>query len=332
MSTLAVTHPTLLDFAKSLDPDGKVAKIVEVLTQTNLMLEDMAWKEGNLMTGHRSVIRTGIPLPTWRKLYGGVQPGKSTKVPVTDTCGMLEAYAEIDKELADLSGNTQAFRASEDLAHLEGMNQELASSLIYASEATAPEEITGFAPRFNSLSAANADNILSGGGSGGTNTSVWLIVWGDETVHGIFPKGSKAGWQMTDKGQVTIDILDGSGGRMEGYRTHYQQKAGLCVKDWRYVVRIPNIDVTALTKDAATGADLVDLMTQALEIVPSLSAGRPVFYCNRKVKSFLRRQMVSKVKQSTLALADIAGKRQLVLDEVPIKRVDALLNTEAAVA
>jgi hypothetical protein len=34
-STLSVTNPTLLDLAKTLDPDGKVADIVEILNQTN---------------------------------------------------------------------------------------------------------------------------------------------------------------------------------------------------------------------------------------------------------------------------------------------------------
>ncbi len=35
-------------------------------------------------------------------------------------CGMLETYSEIDKALADLNGNTAAYRLSEDRAFLEG--------------------------------------------------------------------------------------------------------------------------------------------------------------------------------------------------------------------
>ena len=125
MSTLAVTHPTLLDVTKRLDPNGKIDAIAEMLNQTNEVLDDMVWIEGNLPTGHRTTVRTGLPAPTWRKLYGGVQPTKSRTAQVTDSTGMLEAYAEVDKELADLNGNTGAFRLSEDRAHIEGMNQEL---------------------------------------------------------------------------------------------------------------------------------------------------------------------------------------------------------------
>jgi hypothetical protein len=330
--TLAVAHPTLLDFKNALGPDNKVARIIEMLSQNNEILDDMAWKEGNLLTGHKSNVRAGLPTPTWRKLYGGVQPTKAENRAVTDTCGMLEAYAEVDKALADLNGNTEAFRLSEDRAHIEGMSQELAASLFYANEATSPEEITGFAPRFNDQSALNGENILTDAATpdGSDNASVWLVVWGDNTVFGIYPKGSQAGLRHEDKGQVTIENVDGAGGRMEAYRSHYRWDAGLVVADWRYVVRI-QVDQENLVKDALSGPDLVDLMTQALELPPSLSAGRPAFYMNRTLRSMLRRQMVNKVKNSTLSMDEIAGKRVMTFDGVPIRRVDALTNTETGI-
>lgn len=331
MAALSTIHPTLADIAKRLDPNGKVDKIVEILNQTNEVLDDMAFSEGNLPTGHRTTIRSGLPTPTWRKLYGGVQPTKSLTVQVTDNCGMLEAYAEVDKALADLNGNAPAFRLSEDRAHIEGMNQEMAQTLFYGNEGTEPEAFTGFAPRFNSLSAENGSNIISGSGSANC-TSVWLIVWGENTCYGIYPKGSKAGLSSEDKGQVTIENVDGSGGRMEAYRTHYRWDMGLTVRDWRYIVRIANIDVTALTKNAGSGADLIDLMTQALELVPNLGMGRPAFYCNRTVRSFLRRQIVNKVAGSTLTMDTVAGKKVVMFDTVPVRRTDAILSTETAVS
>jgi hypothetical protein len=321
-----------MDVAKRLDPDGKIDTIVEILAETNEILEDMVWMEGNLPTGHRTTIRSGLPAPTWRKLYGGVQPTKSRTVQVTDTCGMLEAYAEVDKALADLNGNTGAFRLSEDRAHIEGMNQEFASSLFYASEATAPEEITGFAPRYNSLSAENAQNIIQNPSiDGSDNATVWLICWGENTVHGIYPKGSMGGLQMTDKGQVTIENVDSSGGRMEAYRTHYRWDCGLSVRDWRYVVRI-QYDQEDLVGDNSSGPDLIDLMTQALDVPPSLTMGRPAFYMNRRARSFLRRQMLEKVAASTLTMDQIGGKQVLSFAGIPVRRCDALLNTETAVA
>ena len=333
MAALSVTNPTLADVAKRMDPDGRIDTIVEILNETNEVLDDMTMLEGNLPTGHRTTIRTGLPTPTWRKLYGGVQPTKSTTVQVTDNTGQLEAYAEVDKALADLNGNTAAFRLSEDRSHLEGMNQEYVDTLFFGDESTAPEEFTGFAPRFNSLSAANGDNIISGGGSGSDNTSIWLVVWGPNTCHGIYPIGSVGGLEMTDKGQVTIEAVDGSGGRMEAYRTHYKWCGGLSVRDWRYVVRIANIDKSNLTKDVSgSSADLTDLMAQAIELIPSLGLGRPAFYCSRTIKSFLRRQIASKVSSSTLTMEQVGGKSVVTYDGIPVRRTDALAPDEAAVS
>jgi hypothetical protein len=227
MTTLSVANPTLLDLAKRTDPDGSIATIVELLSQNNEILDDMTWVEGNLPTGHRTTVRTGLPAPTWRKLYGGVQPTKSTTAQVTDNTGMLEAYAEVDKALADLNGNTASFRLSEDMAHIEGMSQEMADTLMYGNEGSEPEAFTGLSPRYNLLSAANAENIIDAGGTGTDNASIWLVVWSPNTVHGIIPKGSTAGLKREDKGQVTIENVDGAGGRMEAYRTHYRWDSGL---------------------------------------------------------------------------------------------------------
>ena len=330
MTALATQNPTLLDVAKRTDPDGSISTIVELLNQTNSVLDDMTFVEGNLPTGNKTTVRTGLPLPTWRKLYGGVQPGKSTTAQVTDSCGMLEAYAEIDKALADLNGNTAAFRMSEDAAHIEGMSQELAQTLFYGNEGSEPEAFTGLAPRFNSLSAQNADNIVNAGGVGSDNTSIWLCVWGPQTGYGIYPKGSKAGLSMTDKGQVTIENVDGAGGRMEGYRTHYRWDAGLTIRDWRYFVRIPNIDVSDLNTLANT-KNLVNWMVQASERIPSFGKGRACWYVNRTIREKLRLGILEKVS-SNLSWETVEGKRVMTFDDIPVRRTDVLVNNEAVVS
>lgn len=337
MPVSATTHPTLLDYTKRQDPDKSIATIVETLAQTNEVLEDMVHLEGNLETGHRTTIRSGLPAPTWRKLYGGVQPSKSETVQVTDTIGMMEAYAEVDKQLADLNGNTAAFRMSEDMAHIEGMNQEFTRTLFYGDEGTDVEEFTGFRARFDDETAENGTNILLGddyGGdpiSGNDNTSIWLVVWGPNTCHGIYSKGSQMGLSKEDKGQVTIENVSGttSGGRMEAYRTHYKWCCGLSVRDWRYVVRM-QVETADLT-ESVDNLDLVEMMSDACELVPSLSMGRASFYCNRTAKQFLRKQFVSKVKQSTLAMDEIGGRSTLTFDGIPIRKADAIIETESAV-
>ena len=330
MATLATTHPTLLDLARRTDPDGSIADIVEILNQTNEVLEDMMWVEGNLVTGHRTTIRTGLPVPTWRKMYGGVQPTKSTTAQITDNTGMLEAYAEVDKALADLNGNTAEWRLSEETPHIAGMSEEVAQTLFYGNEGTEPEAFTGLSPRYNSLAAANAENIIDAGGTGTDNASVWLCVWGPSSGFGITPKGSTAGLQMEDKGQVTIESIDGAGGRMEAYRTHYRWDAGLTIRDWRYFVRIANIDRSLLTVDAATGANLPNLMFQALDRVPNTN-GRVAWYMDRGIKVKLGQQSQLLTKNSSLTAENVGGKVTTSWMGYPIRRVDTLSPDEARV-
>jgi hypothetical protein len=329
MATLSANNPTLIDVASRLDPSLNVDKIVEMLAATNPILNDMTFMEGNLPTGHKTTVRTGLPGVTWRKLYGGVQPSKSTTAQVTDSCGMLEAYAEVDKALADLNGNAAAFRLSEDKAFIEAMSQEMAQTLFYGNEGTEPEAFTGFAPRFNSLSSQNADNIIDASGSGSDNTSIWLIVWGPNTCHGIYPKGSTGGVQMRDLGEVTVENVDGNSGRAQMYRSHYRWDCGLTVRDWRYIVRIANVDVSDLNTVANT-KNLINWMIQAAERIPSFGAGRAAFYVNRNIREKLRLGILEKVA-SNLTFESVAGKRVLTFDEIPVMRTDALLNTEARV-
>lgn len=152
----------------------------------------------------------------------------------------------------------------------------------------------------------------------------------------IYPKGSKVGLQTEDKGQVTIEDVDGSGGRMEAYRSHYRWDCGLTVRDWRYVVRV-QVDQSEITKNAASGPDLIDLLQQAVDLIPNINAGRAVFYANRTIRGFLRRQIMNKVASGTLTMEEIMrpnGQSVKVpkVDGIPVRRCDALAAAESAVA
>ena len=320
---------TLQDVARRVDPNGKVDKIVEILTETNEILQDMRWIEGNLPTGHLTTVRTGLPASTWRQLNYGVQPSKSTTAQVTDTCGMLEAYAEIDKALADLNGNTAEFRLSEDRAFLESMNQQMAETLFYGDTKKYPQRFMGLAPRYSSLSAGSGKNIVDAGGTGNTNTSIWLVCWGDNTAHGIYPKGSKAGIQHQDLGEVTLE--DAQKGKYQGYRTHYKWDCGLTVRDWRFIARIANIDVNHLAgTDCTQPADLIDLMIEAYYRIPNMNMGKPVFYCNRTILSYLHKQ-ARKDTNVNLYLDNVEGKPIVRFLGIPIRQCDQIKNTEARV-
>jgi hypothetical protein len=327
MATIGTTALTLIDWSKRLDPNGNTADLVELLNTTNPILTDAAVVEGNLPTGHRTTVRTGLPTPAWRMLNYGVQPSKSTTVQVDDSSGMLEAYSQVDKDLAQLNGNTASFRLSEDRAFIEGMTQEMASTLWYGNTATDPKKFLGLSPRYASLSAANADNIIDASGSGSDNTSIWLITWSDQTTHLIFPKGSRAGLQSRDLGEQTL--IDAAGGLYQGYRSHYKWDIGLSMRDWRYNVRICNIDVSNLIADSSA-ANLTRQMIKATHLLPSDGMGKSVFYVNRTVSTYLDLQMMTATNVN-LTLDNADGKRVMSFRGIPIRRSDALLNTEARV-
>lgn len=337
---------TLLDFAKSIDPDGKVATVVELLSQQNEMLTDMLWIMGNLPTGHQTTVRTGLPAVVWRRLYKGVPPGKSQRAQVTDTCGMLEARSEVDVAVADLNGNTDEFRLSEAEAFLEAMNQAMMQTVIYGDVTVNPERFTGLSPRYSSLSAGNATNIIDAGGSGSDNTSMWLIVWQENAITGIFPKESQAG--VTHENLGTIDAFDDASpaARYRAYADRWVWKCGISVRDWRYAVRIANIDISDLLAQTGTQAItaatwLPNLMVKAMARIPMMGRGKPAFYCNRTVKEMLSITAMNKsvnilsVQEGFNQLGQVApgsvGNGVLKLLGVPIRTVDAILSTETRV-
>lgn len=328
MSVLTTANPTYLDIAKRTDPDGRTAKIVEMLEQSNEILLDATVTECNDGTSHKTTVRTGLPQGTWRRLYQGVQPEKSTTVQVTDSTGMLEAYAEVDKKLIDIAPDPAGFRLSEERPFVEGMTQNVAKTLFYGNQSTEVEKFTGFAPRYNSLSAVNGQNIVDAGGTGSDNTSIWLVCWGENTCHMLYPKGSKAGISQRDLGEDTKVNADGS--MYQVYRTHWGWDAGLTVRDWRYVVRVANIDVSDIRTTDSAMQKLVSLLIDAEERLPSLGMGRAAFYCNRTVRTALRKGILGKVSNQ-LTEETVAGKRATMFDGIPIRICDQLVNNEARV-
>jgi hypothetical protein len=158
-------------------------------------------------------------------------------------------------------------------------------------------------------------------------------VWGENTVFCPFPKGSKAGLMHQDLGEESV--ADSSGNFYQALRSLYQWKNGLAVKDWRYVVRIANINTTDLLGQSGTQAStaatqVINLMSRALDRIPNMGAGRAAFYANRTVYSMLR---VAALNKSNAALNIQQALTQFGTPYaltsflgVPLRKVDQLLN------
>jgi hypothetical protein len=340
MAVLGSSNLTLADWAKRTHPDGSIGDIAELLSQTNEVLEDCVWKEGNLPTGDRVVIRTGLPTTYYRALNQGIPSSKSTTAQVDEACAMIEARSEMDVDLAKLNGNTSQFRLTEDSAFIESMNQTFVQGLFGGNPATDTKQFLGLANRYNSraTSVGNSVNVLHGGGSGSVNASIYLVGWSDRTVYCPFPKGSNAGLMKEDLGIQTIFSGDN---RMQAYVSRFQWKPGLAVKDWRYVVRIANIDTTDVfttasgTQAASSANNIIKQMARAMDRIPSFGGIKPCFYMNRTLYSGLRIQAMDR----TQGVLDIEkGLSQfgtpmswLTFQGIPVRKVDALTSTEAVV-
>lgn len=335
MATIGNTVSTLIDWAKRTDPNGTTADIVELLQLTNEILMDMLWSEGNLPTGHRITVRTGLPTAAWRLLNNGITPSKSRTAQIDEACAILEAWSEVDIALAQLNGNEAAFRLSEAQAFIEAMNNAMTTALFYGNSAINPEQFTGLAPRYSSLPAANGSNVVDGGGTSSVMSSVWLVNWGAQTVHGIFPKGSMAGLQHKDHGEQTI-LAAASGGigtsRLRAYQDQWIWNTGIALKDWRYVARLANIDITNLVAQA-NATDLTKGMIKLTHRMPFIKLGKPVFYMNRTCFEFLdiqRRDAVQSGGQLDYVAVD--GMRTPFFRGIPVRICDGLTQTETQVS
>lgn len=349
MATLP-TRPgamTLTDFAKTLDPDGKPAYMINSLAQTNEMLPEMMWMEGNLPTGHQTTIAAALPDVTWQILYKGIQPSSGKRVQVTETIGRLGARSEIDLALLTLNDNMDFVRAQEGELFIESMNQAMQEQLIYGNQAVTPERFTGFAPRYSSLSATNGVNIIDAGGVSTDNTSIYLIGWGNQSCMGIYPKGSKAGLTQQDLGE--IDAFDDSTppARFRAMAELFDWKAGLTVRDWRDVVRIANIDVSDLLAQTGTQAPtastaIMKLMLRAMQKPSGMNRSRFAFYTNRTVKQMLSIAALDKSNTAvtiepatnqfgTVGVASTGNGSTMRFFGIPVRTVDRILETETRV-
>lgn len=334
MATLSSSFVDLIDVAKQQNPEGKIAAVIELLHQTNPILQDAMAMECNNGTAHQHTIRTGLPSVSWGRLYKGIPQSKSSTQQVTDTTGFIEALSTIDVRLLDLHSDKKAqIRLNEAMAFLESMNQEMATGMFYHDTATTPEKFKGLAARYGVIDTKGAGNqIVDAGGEGSDNTSVWFVTWGDRQTHTLYPKGSMAGIQREDMGKQRVN--DGDGNPYYVEEEKFTQHIGLAVKDWRENARIANIDVSDL---AAGSVDIYKFMRQAYYKLHSrqLPAGaRRAIYLNSDVLEALdagAHNQGASDNFTRLRPMEIEGKEVLTYRGIPLRETDAILNTEAQV-
>lgn len=329
MPIVGSNYLTLADVRRQTNANDDIADIVEILALATPLTEDAPVFEANSGNRHLTTIRTGLPRPTWRKLYEGVMPTKGTTAQVYENTGMMEDWSEVDAKLVDMSKNPRKLRANEGRAHIMGIGQELEQTLFYGNTDVWPERFNGLDMRYNSLSAGNGGQIVDAGGTGSDNTSIWFIGWGEDSVHLIYPEGSSLGIKRDDKGLQTKELNDGS--LYDVYREKFQMDAGLVVRDWRTIARIANLDVSNL--QTGVGApDLIGLMIEAFYRLdkPAMPNRNLSIYVPRTLGAALHKQALAKVSNN-LTYDIIEGKPMTRFMGYPIRVSDSILTTEARI-
>lgn len=331
MATYGYAH-TLSDLRKQLNPDGSIDRVMEVLNESNPIMQDMTWMEGDLPTGNKTTIRASLPTPSIRRINRGTAPTKGTTKQIIDVCMHIEDRSLVDVELLAGKPNPEQYRASEDDAHVEGIGQYVARQMIYGDLEADPDTFNGLMVRYNTLTGDKGQpgyQVLDAGiAVDDGNTSLLIVDWGDRRVNAIYPKGTQAGLKREDLGES--DVYDSEGRPFRALQTLYSQRIGLAVSNVRSVVRVCNIGVTNLASltDAAQKT-LVDKFIYAknrLWIPKS-----PVCYVSDTMYSFLETYLNNKTNIH-VTREDVMGAPPLLrFAGIPVKKLDCMLETEAVV-
>lgn len=321
------------DVTAQTEPDGKVAAIGEVLSQTNELIADMPMVAGNAPMGNRVTVRSSLPTIRFAKINQGVKRSKSTTEQFTDSIGILSTRSEVDSRLKIAAGrNWDRVRWNEDQAFLEAFAQSAAYNVLYGDETTDESAFTGLHKRFSSLSGKYGSQIVDAGGTGADNTSIWIIDWHERYVHGIYPEGSRAGLDARDKGEERV--TDEAGDPYDAWCYAYDWALGISVRDYRHIARIANIDASDLLtagEAADTAPKLVNKLMWAFgRMQPANGASRRI-YCNNTVWTALSIMAANKTNLA-LSLNEFAGQGLIPhFWGAPIRRVDQISNAEARI-
>lgn len=339
MSALGLKLVTLADVAKT--KDKQIGSVAEVLLQENPMLNDIPFMEMNEGTIHKESIRSALPSIYYRKANQAIPASKSTIEERTFNAAHFESKSQMDQVVASRGGKDRvAFnRWNQAQGHIQALGNEQASLTIYGSPTTSTLKTPGFMDIYPTTNTAEATSkqVIDGGGTGADNTSILLVHWGALSVFGIYPAGSQAGLKRTDRSKgdtlVQINALDSAGaaGNFWGYEEQFEIDHGLVVKDYRQAARICNLDISNM-QTGNSAADLIDLMISAAYKIHNPSNGNGVWYVNRTIEAFLHKQALNKVGAGAgLTYDNYQGQKVLMFLGRPVRRSDALLNTEAQV-
>jgi hypothetical protein len=264
------------------------------------------------------------------KAYGPTTDISSQTDEITEPVKLYEGDSNVDDRVFKgvPQGGAYPLRDGEDSLNLEGMIQDLTYLIIYNHEGDTPDGWKGLWRRRPSLSpAGTVPPVCWGlGGTGSDLTSMPIFEFGRRGFSLAYPANSGVpGLKNEDRGLNKIPVPVGTGSYWAWIR-HYEFWAAMVLRDNRAFQRLANIE----TQGASNIFDPTKFIS-AKNWLPSVGRNA-VAFCTRTLKAQVDNNAYGKVNvymsvrevQNYGPITFIAG--------VPVRMMEALLDTESAIA
>ena len=325
MATLDTsTEFTLFDLMKGHDPNGQIARIVNIMWTMGDMIKDGKWYEANDFTTHQVTQSLTEAAGTFGIIGEGVAYAAPKTKQIVEGIAMLETYSRIDERLLRRMRDPEQFRAQRNEAILRGLAKTFNTTVLYSSKAADPEKIDGFLPRFPTLATLTAapSGKSAGGAAAGAVTSAYVIKWGQDGVYFIYPRGGKNAIFEEDLGRQLVSPTATTA--YTAVVSHFGINFGLVIADPRCYQRVCNIMPTG-----AANIFNEDDLIEVIENMPDLD--NAVIYVPKAVKVQMNIALKNKTNVN-YTVENAWGVPTLHFQGVPVRRLDQIVITEAVMA
>lgn len=319
---------TLLERAK-ITVDGKrVGKIIDVLDKFGVeeFMKDVPFFPANQGLKHRIVRTTSRPTSTRRRFYQGVGATQDTTQVIFEPVILFEQRSETDEDEFDTIEGGNNLRAKKDKVKVKAMMDDFVYGFFNDARTSGSEYINGLGARMTALSypgftTTSLPYVWDNKGTGDNLSSIYLIEYGEDACHGIFPsgaavRGSIMGIIARNKGKEQILDSDDSTKKFYAYVSQFKFWWGLAVNnDWK-IARIANIDIDETSSGALNENNIIKALNHG-----KFNKAATRMYVNPYIKT----QIDIKAKDKNNVqwdLTNIFGREIPTFWGIPVRKLD----------
>lgn len=332
---------TLLERAKT-SIDGKtVLPAVDVMDKMGVgeFIQDVPFFECNSGLKHRISRTTDRPTSTRPKFYGGTRPNMSTEQVLFEPCVEFTQRSEIDERLLKTIKNGEEMRRQKDMPHAAGIIDDFVYDLFNSVRTSGSEYINGLSARLGTISnpyhtTTSLPYVWDNGGTDtGNLTSLYIVEWGPQAVHCLYPdpqvRGEGTlGMSIRNEGREPIKDANDSLATYYAMVTTFSFWFGLAVwNDWK-IARIANIHYDEKNSGALNDNIIIKALRHG-----KFNRGATRIYGNAFIGTQI--DIRAKDKGNTFwGTTEVFGKEINQIQGIPFRMLDdtIITNTETLVS